>query len=238
MLWGKDHAELGSVGRERVGGAALALSRGLRAKAYAYTDPNEDAVAAVVGRRSTLIVVADGHNGLVSAQVAVETVLEWAGDDPPAPDVSADDLVELFWAANQAILTETLRPGSEAPESRTTLALALVSPGTVQWASFGDSAVFAVTPAAGVLLNRPRLRFVGYPMPQRALASMLDHGTTELAGGEWVLVTSDGFSDFARPFPTAVFTDDADPGALAADLVRSAFDGGAGDNVAVGVVRP
>ncbi|MBA2530041.1 MAG: hypothetical protein H0V19_08820, partial [Euzebyales bacterium] len=80
VLWGKDHTTLGEVAVEKLDGdIAVALSRGLRRKAYRYTDLNEDAVAAVAGARATLLVVADGHNGWSSTEAAVTAVLDRLG---------------------------------------------------------------------------------------------------------------------------------------------------------------
>ena len=228
VLWGKDHVDLDQI--------AVAITRGRHRKAYAYTDPNEDAAVAVVGRRATLLAVADGHNGWAATEAAMTAVVSSIGDDPP-PQLSDDELVDLFHDAGRAVLDVTERPGFPTPDSRTTLVIALVSPGSVQWASFGDSAAYLVTGAAGAKLSQSRHRFVGYPMPRQAVEHLLDRGTTEVPDGAWVVVASDGFVDFARPFPTAPFADAEDAETVARGLVLAACEGGAGDNVAVGVAR-
>jgi len=241
VLWGRDHTELGITAVEKVdGGVALALSRGRHLKAYAYTDPNEDAVATVVGPRATLLVLADGHNGWPATEAAVQAVLDDVGDDPPPADLTDDEMAGLFWRAQQAVLARTQRWGSDAPDSRTTLVVALVADRRLQWGSFGDSVVYAAGSAAATRLPAPRHRFIGCRgMPRRVLPDLLEHGRTALHDNQWLIVASDGFSDFAaHPFPTALLGGNVDAAVVAQGLVDAAFDGGAGDNVTVGVVAP
>ncbi|MDQ3537348.1 MAG: protein phosphatase 2C domain-containing protein [Actinomycetota bacterium] len=239
VLWGRDHTELGITAVEKVdGGVALALSRGRHRKAYAYTDPNEDAVATVVGPRATLLVLADGHNGWPATEAALQAVLDEFGDDPPA-DLTDGEMTKLFWRAQQAVIARTQRRGSDAPESRTTLVVALVAGRRLRWGCMGDSAIYVAGSGAATRLPVPRHRFIGYrDMPEWALHDLLEHGRTVLHGDQWLLVTSDGFSDFAHPFPTALLAGASDAAVVAQGLVDAAFDGGAGDNVAVGVVAP
>lgn len=238
LLWGKDYVDLGEVAVKVVDArTAVALTRGRHKKSYQYTHPNEDAAVAVVGPRATLLAVADGHNGWPATEAAISTVVDYFGEEPPT-EVDDAELVDLFHRASQAILSVTSRPGAPDPDSRTTLVVALRSGSRLQWASFGDSAVYTVTPAAAIPLARPQHKFVGYPMQRHAVDYFLDRGTEELTEGAWVVAASDGFVDFARPFPTALFTAGADPGDVAAGLVAAACDGGAGDNVAVAVAGP
>lgn len=236
VLWGKDHVALDTVAVEELGPrVAVALTRGRHRKAYRYTHPNEDAAVAVAGPRATLLAVADGHNGWPATEAAITTVVDALGQDPPPADVADADLVDLFHRASQAVLDVTARPDAENPSSRTTLVLALLAGRRLQWASFGDSAVYSVTPAAATPLTQPQHRFVGYPMPRSTVDLILDRGSTTLSTGSWVVVASDGFVDFAHPFPTDLFGDDRKAGAIARGLVTAACDGGAGDNVAVAV---
>jgi serine/threonine protein phosphatase PrpC len=236
VLWGKDHVDLGSVAAEEVGPrTAVAITRGRHRKMYQYIDPNEDAAVAVAGARGTLLAVADGHNGWPATEAAITSVVEALGDDPPPADLSDAALVELFLRASDAVVDVTGHRSSTAPHSRTTLVLALVSGRRLQWASFGDSAVYTVTPAAATALSRPTHRFVGYPMSRLAVDSLLDRGTVTLVNGAWVVLASDGFVDFARRFPTDLFGPTAAAAEVARGLVAAACDGGAGDNVAVAV---
>lgn len=238
VLWGKDHVDLDQITVEApTARVAVAITRGRHLKAYGYTDPNEDAAVAVVGSRTTLLAVADGHHGWAATEAAVTTVVEALGEDPP-PSLSDEGMVDLFHRAGEAVLDVTDRPGSPTPDSRTTLVVALLTGSTLQWASFGDSAVYVVTAAAASTLSSPHHRFVGYPMPRRAVDFLLDRGTTEVPEGAWVVLASDGFVDFARPFPTTAFEGEPDAEAVARSLVLAACEGGAGDNVAVAVARP
>lgn len=239
VLWGKDYVDLGEVAVEDVDErTAVAITRGRHKKSYNYTHPNEDAAVAVVGARATLLAVADGHNGWPATEAAVSTVVDALGTDPPPANLADADLVDLFLRASQAVLDVTERPGAQDPDSRTTLVVALRAGNRLQWASFGDSAVYTVSPAAAVPLARPQHKFVGYPMHRQAVDYFLERGTVQLTNGAWVVVASDGFVDFARPFPTALFAEGARPGDVAAGLVAAACDGGAGDNVAVAVAGP
>jgi hypothetical protein len=89
VLWGD---ELPQLGRRRVealsGRSAAGLTAGRRAKSYAYTDPNEDAVAILEGQRATVVVCADGHNGMTSVRAALAVVLERLAGEPPVPTTS------------------------------------------------------------------------------------------------------------------------------------------------------
>ena len=238
VLWGKDHVTLDEVAVEAVGSrAAVAISRGRHRKSYRYTDPNEDAAVAVVGPRATLLAVADGHNGWHATEAAMSSIVNAFGDDPP-PEVDDDTWIDLFHRASEAVLDVTGVPDAQHPESRTTLVVALVSGRRLQFASFGDSAVYSVTGAAAVALAHPQHRFVGYPMPRHMVDFFLDRGTVELPTGAWVVAASDGFVDFAHPFPTDLIADGHTPAEVARGLVLAACDGGAGDNVAIAVAAP
>ena len=113
----------------------------------------------------------------------------------------------------------------------------------IQWASMGDSAVIVTPGASGALLTEPRHHFVGYPMTRQHLAARLQRGAMELTPDAWVVAVTDGFTNFVGP---------RNAGRTVAELVRDAPDAvaavhrlvdragamGAGDNVAVAVVRP
>lgn len=240
VLWGKDHVTPGHIEvQSPAPGVAAALTRGLHPKAWRYTDPNEDAVALVVGRRATLAVVADGHNGWASTEASMGAVLQHLGGDPPPADLTDDEISDVFWAAHKAILDATQPHDAEHPDSRTTLVLALVTGDRMQWASVGDSTVYAASPASDGRLNRRQNRFLGYAgMPRRGLSMLLEQGVERLGDHEWAVLATDGFSDFARPFPTPLFAAEADAAFVAREMVEAAFDGGAGDNVGVAVIAP
>jgi len=143
LLLGREHVDLARIATAAVGAnAAVALSKGRFEKVYHHIDPNEDCAAAVAGRRATLLAVADGHHGDIASEVAVSAVLEFWGYDPPAADLDDELVVTTLTAINDAILLRTHDDGSLAPNSRTTLVVAFVTPTRVQWASFGDSGLY------------------------------------------------------------------------------------------------
>ncbi len=243
MLWGTDHEELGVVAAHALGEkAALANTRGRYPKAYRYEDPNEDTVAAVVGPRATLLVCADGHNGAFAPNTAVREILAAFGDDPP-PDT---DWLELFGHVNETVVAGK-GIGAEQPASNCVLLAALVTPGRLSWAAIGDGALVVARPGAqrARQLNREAMRFIGYPMNKRALKSTVQHATTDVDADEWVVLVTDGLSEFVAPLRPA----DVVPRVLATlkpptaetaarALVDTACSAGAGDNVAVAVVAP
>lgn len=239
-LWGRQHTVLGEVAVEvPAPDVAIALSRGSHPKLRDYVDPNEDVTAAVAGERSTLAVVADGHNGARAAEAAVVTVGRLLGRDPPPADLEDSQLVELFEAAGEAALAAAFR--TEVPQGGTTLALALVSAHRLQWASFGDSAVFAGDAERVRRLDRPRHSFLGYPVSPGNLARELSSGYVGREPGAWVVLASDGYTDFAGAKPEHKVRQAllrGSPEAVARGMVAQAFAGGAGDNVAVACVAP
>jgi serine/threonine protein phosphatase PrpC len=244
VLWGHDHVELGvTASAAAPPSAGVAISRGGFAKLYRYVDPNEDVAAAVAGPSSTLLVVADGHNGMTASRVAVESVLEALGDDPPAA-LSDKAWLELFGEVNEAILAAT--SASETPHSATALACALVTPHGVSWAAAGDCAVVVSPPAAvrGRQVNKESIRFVGHPMKPRALKSVVGRGTFDRGPDEWVVLATDGFAEFILPdrpadlVPRLVWDARGDAERAARGVVEHACSRGAGDNVAVAACAP
>lgn len=242
-LWGRHHTRLGDVDvRTPVPGLALALTRGGAPKIYSYVDPNEDVVAASVGERATLLVVADAHGGIAASEEAVAVVGRALGHDPPPADVPAERLVELFYEAGLEVLERNLDL-PEAPESSTTLALALASAERVQWASFGDSAVLSGGHEGAVRLDDPRHTFLGHPASEADIARDLSQGVADRDPGAWLVLATDGLSDYASGGPqlalaAAAAEGDADAERLATSLVRAAFAGGAGDNVGLACLAP
>lgn len=244
-LWGAEHVELGHVASASPQrGAAIALTRGRFLKSYGYLDANEDAVAVVCGPRATLLACADGHNGVTASHVALRHALDAFGDDPP-PELSDREWLDLFEAINEAVLAATA--GSEQPGSRTVLLLALAAAGRVSWGSMGDAAAVLAAPGAsrGRQLNREEMRFVGYPMKRRALKSALQRGRVSLEADEWVVLVTDGLSEFVSPMRPAdvvprilATVPPGDAEAAALRLVDTACAAGAGDNVGVAILAP
>jgi len=242
VLYGADHEDLGqTVVREVSPTTAIAISCGRHAKNYDHIDPNEDVVACHSDSDRVVLVVADGHNGRESSGEAVAAV-ECRINGLRFPP-SRDAFVDLFWDAHEAVLDETQRPGARTPDSRTALAVAVVGNGQLFWASMGDCDIFLCDRTIKPL-GPHRSYFLGWqPMTRAELAERLEIGTATVPDGATVVVASDGLHDFAHPLTRgraqmlSLLTDAPDAAAAARGLVELACDGGAGDNVAVGLVR-
>jgi serine/threonine protein phosphatase PrpC len=240
VLWGRNHVAYDEVAVRSVSpDAAVAITRGRFPKAYQWVDPNEDSAAAVVGTEATLLVVADGHNGVEAAEIAVSYVLGALGDVPPPANLSDGQLVDLFLSASQRVMRETRRLALPKRESRTTLTIALVAPQRVQWAGMGDTALFVADGRAARDLSRPRHHFVGYQASRREVDERLWRGVRPLTAGSWVVLTTDGFTNFTSMSPAMVVADIVRRADDACDIARAIVEhagtGGAGDNVAVAV---
>ena len=241
VLWGRDHVVYDDVAlatpAEHI---ALALSRGKVPKSYSYVDPNEDVVAAAVGEEATLLVVADGHNGVQAAEVAVDATLRCAGE--PTPDL-AGRLVRLFGTAHEAVRAATARLRGPHRASRTTLTVGLLAAGTVTWASLGDSTLMVVSPRDGLAVTTGRHRFVGSAAPTGEVLADVESGSVAVPDDAWLVAATDGFvnftlaSDPARAAAVVLARQRRAPDAARA-LIMHAFSAGAGDNVAVAVVQP
>jgi serine/threonine protein phosphatase PrpC len=252
VLWGRDHTELREAAVEAAGpGVAIGLTRGRFPKGYAHVEPNEDVVAAAVGSRATLLVVADGHHGCAAAEVAVETVLDRLGADPPPEGLAPEAWIALFAAAAEAV---GWRPGGgdlegrPEQDSRTTMTVAIAADGRVHWASLGDSVAYTITGiraggrAGGRAraLNRPRHRFLGARTTAADLRRDLDTGTKTLRRGGWVALATDGLTEFVRPTEDALARAVVLPGGptdAVGHLLDLAGRAGAGDNVAVAIAE-
>ena len=245
-LWGTDHRELDEVASATAGPrAAIAITRGRHAKAYRYLDENEDAVAALAAPSgTTLLVCADGHNGATASHVAVREVLAALGDDPP-PTLDDDGWLDVFGRVNEAVIA-TKGVGTIHPSSNTVLLAALVTGGEISWGAIGDGAIVLARPGPmrGRQLNKEAMRFVGQPMSRRQLKGTLQRGRSRLDAGEWVVLVTDGLSEFVAPLRPADVVprvlaeagSDAETAALA--LIETACSAGAGDNVAAAVLAP
>jgi serine/threonine protein phosphatase PrpC len=244
VLWGRQHVDYGRVESVALSPeVGIALTRGLRPKTYRWVDPNEDVAAAVVGERATLLAVADGHNGVLAPEVAITTVLDELGDDPP-PEPDDAEIVGLFHRAGLAVLAATRDVDDpQRRDSRTTLSLALVSGRRLCWAAMGDSSVLVAEAGQGVELTQADNAYLGSPMAFRRIDRLLQRGRGTLGARAWVALTTDGFANFS-PGPSAaaaageILGDPKDGATAACELIDYAFEGGAGDNIAVAVAGP
>jgi serine/threonine protein phosphatase PrpC len=238
VLWGDDHLSLGDRRVVALSDrCAIGLSAGDQPKVYAHMDPNEDGIAAVERTDTNLLICADGHNGVTSIHAAIDTLLEQLGSLPSPNELSDDRLVDVWLEANQRVIEAGRSAGQ--PESRTTLILVLAGDGVMRWAAMGDS-LLAVVDSGGAVrrLNRARSHFVGWPMTRLEVAGRLQRGTEGLADGT-VITATDGLTDFVPDLDRALaHAASYDRASSTADLLlQAAFARGAGDNVAVGVVR-
>ena len=245
VLWGTDHVQSGATTVEAVDArVAIGIARGWQPKPYPYLDPNEDVTAAVVGDGATLLIVADGHRGHEASRAAVTTVLRRFGESPPPAHLTDDELIELFHAAGQAVLAAN--QGLRAPrgDSRTTLVVALLARGRLQWASMGDSSLFIANGPTAVELTESMHRFLGQPMTRSEVDLSLARGMVDVGPEAWVVLATDGYTDYLpAPATPAEATrvwlrGTRDPVVAVKTLLDKARIGGAGDNVALAVVAP
>jgi serine/threonine protein phosphatase PrpC len=242
VLWGRDHTALQQVAIEVPHpSVAVGLTRGRFPKGYAHLDPNEDVAAAVVAATGTVLVVADGHNGVAASEAAVKVVLDRFAVGVPRAGLDSLEWAQLFLAASEAVVGATADLDGPHRASRTTLAVALISGRSVQWAGMGDSAVFVVDGGRAKQLNVGRSRFVGHPVPLRDVRRDLETGLhTPRRPGWWVVLATDGLTTFVRPAPKVIAAAAAEaqvPDDLVRRLIATAGDAGAGDNVAVAVAK-
>lgn len=228
-LLGRDWTELGPLAvAELPDGGAIALSRGVHPKAYAHTDPNEDAALFVRTPGGALLAVADGFNGTAASELTVERVR-----------ARADDLVSASgegFRAELARVVAEVRTGLPArSRSRSCLVVAALSGDRCELASLGDSNGFLAGDPHP--LARQNSLLVGNPEPLPQNRPELFHWPVARAAGARIALVSDGVTNFVNdlariPWLLAESASDADAARAIAEL---AFAGGAGDNVAVAV---
>jgi serine/threonine protein phosphatase PrpC len=171
----------------------------------------------VRGTRADLLVVADGHFGREASELAVDHVLDAIGDDPPPADLSDDDLVTIFFDAGVTVQREISRPDCPHPDSRTTLALALVAEDAIQWAAIGDSCVVLASAAGGARLDVPRSAYLGYRFAVADVKAGLTRGRAAWNSGDCLVLATDGLVD-------AVAVEGPDVAAVVSRELGSAVD--------------
>lgn len=228
VLSGGDHLVHGRVavgGIERVAGVALTAGWGTHA--WRHDDGNEDVVGLEIRADGVRVVVCDGHYGFSTASAAFHVAMN---------DGRVD--AGLVRDADEAAIRAKAQ--RDQPTSGTTFIVADVTGTVLRWVSVGDSSLYVFRD--GRLERRNVLRgnrFVGYTGPGREPAeSAMDDGADDLRPGDFVVVASDGFVDYAdAAAAAALLAQSPDPVAAAAALVRLTESTEPGDNVAVAVVR-
>ena len=182
--------------------AAIAISAGGATKTYAHTDPNEDCAMFALGKGGWLAAVADGHRGFEASEVALEHLgthpaPQWTEIGGVTPDSWSRHALAVLCDATAHSLTER---GTEPGASRTTLALALVSPetGALLYASIGDSHIFEVREEGARDLARSLQGtfFLGHgDETVETLAPRCAIGCVPLAGLRAVVLATDGLSE-------------------------------------------
>lgn len=219
VLFGRDHTELGKLAVvEITSRLAIGISRGRFPKGYAHVDPNEDAVFASTDGETTVLAVADGHNGVSASHRAIEAI---AGEMHGAV------------AASEAVLESLLKATTEYPAvdggSRSALSVCIASPEVMIAATFGDTGI--------VIQEKKRIRtfigdreFLGSPEAQPIRIE------ERLRGSVAVIAASDGFFNFVSLGRKTTVPLPAETAVMHAErLIESAFGGGAGDHIAVAV---
>lgn len=195
MLLGRDHTEYGKTAIERVGPVAIALSRGRYPKAYPHTDPNEDAIVAAVDDETVVMAVADGHRGIQASHLVAETLFRSIPELVRLPPSEA--VVEAVGEAAAAL--GSAAPTSIQPRSATTLTVVATRANAGAAAGWGDSAAAHLRGREADPLLRQKAEFVAIG---ESLAEPVSPVTFRLAAGDWVLLATDGLTDFVlRPWP-------------------------------------
>lgn len=203
MLRGRDNVLLGRVSALAEGAAAVALSRGGADKPYPYVDPNEDCAGFARGSGGVLMAVADAHKGCDASQIAVESLLEGFGEAWTGAAAPSAPWPEAAARAAADVHAEVLRRAACGgnPESRTTLAFALVRPGEdlVAWGSLGDSHVFLAGGEATEEVAEQRDPpgwFLGAAQREPAeIGARLHAGSAPAAGRRAIVLVTDGISE-------------------------------------------
>ncbi len=233
-LLGRDYGAVGVVEYRRAALGALTVETAICAGGEAAADkPNEDALLVVLPEEEApgLALVADAHFGPEAAETAVAAVSEaWARAPRDGREGPEETLLRLVRLA-QAAITDT------ASESETTLLLAVVAGGTLQWASVGDSFLYRLDAGQRArVVNRADRVWLGarLAVPVHEVTRL---GRIDLAPGSRVLLATDGIPEAVRnvstlgPRQIAAALDGGGSRPLEA-LVRTALARGGEDNIA------
>ncbi len=232
LLLGSDHQDLGEFEIEEVSPLiAIGISRGRFPKGYAHVDPNEDAVFAATDGATTILAVADGHNGFDAARAAILAIADTA---PTLIEGDPEDVIRtLVGAAVESVARRIPNLDPPRDTSRAALTICVVRGTSLVATTIGDTACFVAT--------RRRVDRVG--STSRFLSPTTDSNkiqieTTTVRRASTVLVVSDGIVDFTRPLERTIrATARQDPREVVDSLIAAAFAGGAGDHITVAAAR-
>jgi len=232
LLLGSDHTELGEVEISVLSpNTAIGISRGRFPKGYAHVDPNEDAVFAATDGTTTVLAVADGHHGFDAAKAAITAL---AGATAKIIGRSLESIVRDLTASAIAAVAENI-PSLPPPRdtSRTALTICAIRDTEFATTTIGDTTCLVAT--------KHRVRRIGASSP--FLSPDTDGQTirvdvTEVPPNSTFVVASDGFTDFVQEIDRTVrMVSEQSPEDAVEALMAAAFAGGAGDNIAVGIIR-
>lgn len=232
LLLGSDHTDLEeSAIVEITADVAIGISRGRFPKGYPHVDPNEDAVFASTDGITTVLAVADGHRGFDAAHAAITAIAAHAASTVTfAPKIIVRQLVEV--AIDAAVADLSAHP-SPRDASGTSLTICAIDASSLAAATLGDTSCHVAT--------KRRSKRIGGDTPFLSPVSdptTIDIAEKPLGAATAVIVTSDGFTDFAANVGASLRTAATKSAPRGVEhLVAAAFTGGAGDNIAVAVLR-
>ena len=232
LLLGEDHANLEDVAiGEITPNLAIGISRGRFPKGYPHLDSNEDAVFATVKGGTTILAVADGHQGFDAARVAIVAI---ANTNSPGNNEGLQSAVHrLATAALAAVATAIPNLPPPRDMSRTALTIVALRDGSMATTTLGDTACFVVTERRVTRIGSP----ISFLDPKTDPATIRTH-TASLPSKGSVVVASDGLIDYVINLErTLRHTAHLDTPQRVEHLIAASFSGGAGDNVAVAVYR-
>jgi hypothetical protein len=213
LLLGENHTDYGAVAVEEISDdLAVAISRGRFPKSYPHVDPNEDAVFA-------------STDGTFTARAAIEAIRDSAADTVTH---AIEDGISLLAGAAIAAVAEFV-PDLAPPRdtSRTALTVCVIRDDEISSITLGDTSCLAVS-RRGVDRIGPVTEFLGpATSPDEVIV------TSETLGkGTSIIVASDGLVDYAK-FTEVTAAIAGSAAEIAKSLLGAAFEGGAGDNIAV-----
>ncbi len=236
ILNGNEHTTLGEVAVHVLSeSTAIGLSAGALPKSYWHMDPNEDATMAAVGDDGALLAVADGHNGADVAMAAVGAMQDQAETLLGCPAAQAErELTAALVRVEEAIGVLLAHRRAPRSLSRAALSVALIRGERLITATYGDTAVVRVRAGRAKAFSAGD-GFLG------AAGALPAHATARLREGDLVVVCSDGVTDFiGQDWPAAIAAaaeDQPDAESVVRALLERAFEGGAGDHLAVAVTK-